>query len=89
MSTYQESQPSLTVSVAACAMSTPPSPSCDKDGHDWQLTMIIGYFKCTLCDTLAACQACVSKVRGRAMVSTCRVHLHLSTSNHEHQEVLG
>ena len=57
-------------------------------GHDWQPTIIIGYFQCTGCQKLAACQACVSKVRGKALVGYCRAHQSLRGIETT-QEVLG
>ncbi len=57
-------------------------------GHDWQPTIIIGYFQCTRCQKLAACQACVSKVRGRTLVGYCRAHKSLRSAETT-QEVLG
>ncbi len=61
--------------------------SC-RQGHDWQPTIIIGYFQCTRCSKLAACKACVSTVRGRALVGYCQRHQYLRTPDSE-QEVLG
>ena len=60
--------------------------SCNH-GHDWQPTIILGYFQCARCKKLAACKACVSKVRGKAMIGYCRAHQHLRTPDTE-QEVL-
>jgi hypothetical protein len=62
-------------------------PSCSQR-HSWQPTIIIGYFQCTCCGALAACQVCVSKVRGKAMIGYCPVHQHLRTAETT-QEVLG
>ena len=59
-------------------------------GHEWQPTMIIGYFQCIRCHTLAACHACVSKVRGQGtLVGTCQAHQHLESFQMLPQEVLG
>ena len=63
------------------------TPSCDH-GHDWQPSIILGYFQCARCHQVAACTACVSKVRSRAITGYCRAHQHLRTSGTE-QEVLG
>lgn len=63
------------------------TPSCGQ-GHDWQPTIIIGYFQCTRCSKLAACKVCVSKVRGKAMIGYCQAHQRLRTPETE-QEVLG
>ncbi len=63
------------------------APSCCQ-GHDWQPTIIIGYFQCASCSKLAACKVCVSKVRGGALVGFCQAHQQLRTSDSE-QEVLG
>jgi hypothetical protein len=63
------------------------APSCGQ-GHDWQPTIIIGYFQCARCSKLAACKVCVSKVRGRALVGYCQTHQQLRTPDSE-QEVLG
>ena len=63
------------------------APSCSQ-GHAWRPTIVIGYFQCTRCNKLAACKACVSKVRGKAMIGYCSVHQHLRTPETE-QEVLG
>ena len=63
------------------------APSCGQ-GHDWQPTIIIGYFQCARCSKLAACKACVSTVRGRALVGYCQRHQQLRTLDSE-QEVLG
>jgi hypothetical protein len=49
------------------------APSCGQ-GHDWQPTIIMGYFQCTRCSKLAACRVCVSKVRGKAMIGYCQAH---------------
>jgi hypothetical protein len=64
-----------------------PAPACGQ-GHDWQPTIIIGYFQCARCSKLAACKACVSTVRGRALVGYCQAHQQLRTPDSE-QEVLG
>ena len=61
--------------------------SCDH-GHDWQPTIILGYFQCARCHRLAACTACVSRVRGKALPGFCQQHQPLRTSDTE-QEVLG
>lgn len=61
--------------------------SCTQ-GHDWHPTIILGYFECARCHRLAACTACVSKVRGKALPGYCRQHQYLRTSELE-QEVLG
>ncbi len=63
------------------------APSCSQR-HDWHPTIIIGYFQCARCSKLATCKACVSKVRGKAMIGYCRAHQHLRTPDTE-QEVLG
>ena len=63
------------------------APSCGQ-GHDWQPTIIIGYFQCVHCSKLAACKVCVSKVRGRATIGYCKRHQQLRTPETEH-EVLG
>lgn len=63
------------------------APSCGQ-GHEWQPTIIIGYFLCARCSKLAACKVCVSKVRGRALVGYCQTHQQLRTPDSE-QEVLG
>ena len=63
------------------------APSCDQ-GHNWHPTIILGYFQCARCRRLAACTACVSRVRGKAMPGYCRAHQHLRTPDTE-QEVLG
>ena len=63
------------------------APSCGQ-GHDWQPTIIIGYFQCARCSKLAACRVCVSRVRGKAMIGYCQAHQHLRTPEME-QEVLG
>ncbi len=63
------------------------APSCGQ-GHDWHPTIIIGYFQCAHCSKLAACKACVSKVRGKALPGYCRQHQHLRIPEME-QEVLG
>jgi len=60
---------------------------CDQ-GHDWQPTIIIGYFQCLRCNTLAACCICVSKMRGKPLVGVCRQHQHLCILE-THQEVLA
>jgi hypothetical protein len=62
-------------------------PLCAQ-GHDWQPTVIIGHFQCARCHTLAACRACVAKVRSRALGGYCQTHLSLRSSDTE-QEVLG
>ncbi len=49
---------------------------CDQ-GHAWQPTIIIGYFQCSQCNTLAACHICVSKMRGKPLVGVCQQHQHL------------
>ena len=46
------------------------APSCD-EGHNWHPTIILGYFQCARCRRLAACTACVSRVRGKAMPGYC------------------
>jgi len=56
-------------------------------GHAWQPTIIIGYFHCSQCNTLAACHLCVSKLRGKPLVGVCQQHQHC-TSEIE-QEVLA
>jgi hypothetical protein len=61
--------------------------SCTQ-GHNWHPTIILGYFQCARCHRLAACTACVSRVRGKAMPGYCRAHEHLRTPGTE-QEVLG
>ncbi len=63
------------------------TPSCAQ-GHAWQSTIILGYFQCAHCKKLAACQACVSKVRSKALIGYCRAHLSLRTPVTS-QEVLG
>ena len=62
-------------------------PSCDHR-HDWQPTIILGYFQCARCHRLAACTACISRVRGKALLGYCRAHQHLRTPGTE-REVLG
>ena len=56
-------------------------------GHFWQPTIFLGYFQCAHCKKLAACQACVSKVRSKALIGYCRAHLSLRTP--VTSEVLG
>ena len=63
------------------------APSCAQ-GHDWQPTIIIGYFQCARCSKLAVCKVCASKVRGKAMIGYCQAHQHMRTPETE-QEVLG
>ncbi len=62
------------------------APSCGQ-GHDWQPTIIIGYFQCTGCSKLAACKTCVSKVRGKAIIGYCQAHQYQRTTE-AGQEVL-
>ncbi len=57
-------------------------------GHTWQPTIIIGYFQCSRCSTLAACHLCVSKVRGKPLLGVCQQHQHLSIPTTQ-QEVLS
>ena len=59
-----------------------------EQGHAWQPTIIIGYFHCVRCFTLAACRICVSKVRGKPLVGVCQQHQHLHTPETQ-QEVLA
>ena len=66
----------------------PHAPTCGTLGHLWQPTIILGYFLCCRCNQLAACVACVSKVRGKAIRGYCQAHRHLRTCETE-QEVLG
>jgi hypothetical protein len=63
------------------------APLCSQ-GHAWQPTIILGYFQCARCNTLAACKVCVSKVRGKAMIGYCQAHQHLRIPETE-QEVFG
>jgi hypothetical protein len=65
---------------------TPPS-GCEQ-GHAWQPTIILGYFSCARCQTLAACHLCVAKIRGKPLVGVCRHHQHLRTTD-TYQEVLA
>ena len=62
--------------------------SCDTAGHVWQPTIILGYFQCARCSTLAACVACVSRVRSKALPGYCQAHRQLR-SREMQQEVLG
>ena len=62
-------------------------PLCGQ-GHDWQPTIIIGYFQCVHCSKLAACKVCISTVRGKPLLGYCQTHQHLRTPETE-QEVLG
>jgi hypothetical protein len=64
-----------------------PTPSCAQ-GHHWQPTIFLGYFQCAHCKKLAACSACVSQVRGKALIGYCQAHQHLRTLETA-QEVLG
>jgi hypothetical protein len=73
-----------TFAEGACSCN---APSCGQ-GHDWQPTIIIGYFQCTRCSKLAACKFCVSKVRGKAVIGYCQAHQHMRAPEME-QEVLG
>ncbi len=57
-------------------------------GHEWRPTIIIGYFHCVRCHTLAACHVCVSKMRGKPLVGMCQQHQHLRIPE-THQEVLA
>ena len=66
----------------------PPAHACNSTGHDWQPTIIVGYFLCGHCNKLAACVACVSNVRGNPVRGYCQTHQHLRTCETE-QEVLG
>ncbi|HJT58440.1 MAG TPA: hypothetical protein VJ761_18180 [Ktedonobacteraceae bacterium] len=64
------------------------SQTCLTMGHVWEPTIILGYFLCHRCNKLAACVACVAKVRGKAIHGYCQAHRHLRTCETE-QEVLG
>ncbi|HJT59421.1 MAG TPA: hypothetical protein VJ761_23130 [Ktedonobacteraceae bacterium] len=66
----------------------PHAPACSTVGHLWHPTIILGYFQCSRCSTLAACVACVAKVRGKALPGYCQAHRHLRTCEME-WEVLG
>ena len=57
-------------------------------GHTWHPTIIIGYFQCAKCHTLAACRICAPKLRGHPLVGVCQQHLHLRTPETK-QEVLA
>ena len=59
-----------------------------EQGHIWQPTIIIGYFQCVQCHTLAACYLCVSKLRSKPLVGVCQQHQHLCASQAK-QEVLA
>ena len=59
------------------AVPTTQTLACSTMGHAWQPTIILGYFQCRRCHTLAACVACVSKVRGNALPGYCPTHRHL------------
>src|SRR5712692_8835746 len=59
-----------------------------EQGHAWQPTIIIGYYHCSQCNTLAACHFCVSKLRGKPLVGVCQQHQHLRTPQIK-QEVLA
>jgi hypothetical protein len=62
--------------------------ACETAGHAWHPTIILGYFQCSYCSKLAACTACVSKVRGKALPGYCQAHRQLRTPETE-LEVLG
>src|SRR6266516_6394985 len=62
--------------------------SCSYQGHDWQPTIILGYFLCQRCKALAACTTCVPAPRGNPKSGLCGKHSHLRTSDHQ-QEVLS
>jgi hypothetical protein len=64
-----------------------PIGGCEH-GHVWQPTIILGYFQCGRCQTLAVCGICVSKRRGKPLVGVCRQHQHLRSTD-THQEVLA
>ena len=63
------------------------SSLCEQ-GHEWQPTIIIGYFHCSRCDALAACTICVPKLRGKPLAGVCQQHRHHSNFESE-QEVLA
>jgi hypothetical protein len=69
-------------------LAQPTTHPCHTAGHHWQATIILGYFQCSCCNKLAACLACVPKVRGRAMPGYCQAHRHLRAPETP-QEVLG
>ena len=60
---------------------------CDQ-GHEWQPTIILGYFHCSRCSTVAACRICVSKIRGKPLVGVCQQHQYLGAPT-TGQEVLA
>ncbi|MBV9259106.1 MAG: hypothetical protein JO215_13915, partial [Ktedonobacteraceae bacterium] len=51
--------------------------SCSYQGHDWQPTIIVGYFQCPRCKALAACYVCVPRPRGNPKSGLCAQHQHL------------
>ena len=59
-----------------------------EQSHEWQPTIIIGYFQCLQCRTLAVCHLCVSKMRGKPLVGVCQQHQHLRAPQTK-QEVLA
>ncbi len=79
--------PKTTSRTSSCAQRGSSSTTCAQ-GHHWQPTIFLGYFQCAHCKKLAACSACVSKVRGKALSGYCQAHQHLRTPETA-QEVLG
>lgn len=73
-------------STAPVIQATPHA--CETAGHVWHPTIILGYFQCRQCSKLAACTACVSNLRGKALPGYCQAHRHLRTPERE-LEVLG
>jgi len=57
-------------------------------GHDWQPTIIVGYFLCQRCHKIAACRGCVPTPRGNPLLGVCNHHRFLRVSESQ-SEVLS
>ncbi|HLI87722.1 MAG TPA: hypothetical protein VKV37_03460 [Ktedonobacteraceae bacterium] len=62
--------------------------SCRSQGHDWQPTIIVGYFLCQRCKKFAACRGCVPAPRGNPIPGLCKKHQDLQTQESQ-MEVLS